>query len=189
MAPGQVATVKVAYRDTIANKWWDPVAKSFSPGLGGSGAPPSNAFVSTSVVGGAWSLSAASTPSWADNGVYQIYAMAVDSAANTSDFPGDSNFTVPPTTSSYIEFTFQTPLAVTQIASPAAGIPHFRTSAPNAITLNGTAQFSTTVQVQILDCTLDNTRSTSLTFPIGTGCAFVSTTGWVNNGFNGANSF
>ena len=37
VAPGQLTQVQVAYRDVAANKWWDPVAKSFTPGLGTDG--------------------------------------------------------------------------------------------------------------------------------------------------------
>src|SRR5262249_12015697 len=73
-SPGQLALVKVAYRDTSVNKWWDPVAKTFT--LGGAGAPPSNAFVSTVPASGAWAFTGVSTPTWQNNITYQIFAEA-----------------------------------------------------------------------------------------------------------------
>src|SRR5204863_363429 len=51
--------------------------------------------------------------------------------------------------SSHISFTFSAPPPTSAITSPDNSVPHFQT---NAVTLQGTAQYATTVQAQIIDC-------------------------------------
>ena len=188
-SPGLVTSVQIAYRDTSTNQWWDPVAQSFVPGyggLGGTDAPPAAALISTPVIGGVWSFTGASTPTFTSGNAYQIFAMAVDSATNHAVFPGDSYFTVPPSSSSYIQFTFQIPPPATTITSPDNSNPNWQ---PNAVVLAGTSQNATTAQVQIVDCGPNLVCGTGNDDLYWTGSAWASTSGWVNNGFTGVTSF
>src|SRR5262249_48038905 len=60
---------------------------------------------------------------------------------------------------------------------------------PAAVLLQGTATNATTVQVQILDCGANLVCDTGNDDQYWNGSAFVSTTGWTNNGFVGVTSF
>ena len=112
---------------------------------------------------------------------YDIFAQAVDAAGNVTPQPGTPPLpgtpTVPPTQSSYIEIVLKTPAPVSVITSPVS-IAYLQ---PNNVVLEGTVTGATTVQVLIQDCALDPTCAAPSLY--WNGSAFVSTSGWTNNGY------
>ena len=187
---GVATFVQIAYRDVGTNKWWDPVAMSFSPGyagLGGTDAPPTGAFISTPIVAAAWTVTGVSTPTFTIGNTYQIFAMAVDSATNQAVFPGDSNFTNPPNASSYVQFLYQFGAASSTIVSPNNSNPNWQPSAAQN-DIFGNSLNATTVQVQIIDCGPNLVCGTGNDDLYWTGSVWASTAGWANNGFVGVTS-
>ena len=173
-APGQVAQVKVAYRDLSNNNWWDPVAKTVPftlPTVGGG--PPAAAFISTTVISGAWNLTGASTPTWISGTTYEIFAQGVDAAGNQTPFPGSGSATVlPASPSSYVQFLYQEPPPQSALTAPVVG-SYFKSSALTSI--SGTAANADTVKIKITYYGPDGTKGTADDL-VWNGTTFVSTT-------------
>ncbi len=176
-APGHLATVQLSYL-AHGGQYWDP-----STGLFNS---PGPLYSTATITGNAWSITGSSSvpnfPTTTGGVTYDIFAQAVDAAGNASAKPGSP--TILPGLSSYIEVTLKTPAPITTIISPAPGTPQFNSL---TVSLQGTAVFASTVQVQLLDCGQDPTCGTSNLY--WNGAAFVSTAGWVNGGYVGVTLF
>ncbi len=180
-APGQLAKVQLSYYQksggTHTGQYWNPASQSFNSGV--------QIFSTTTLTGNTWQASgpniAVFETATSPGVVYDIFSQAVDAAGNAQSQPGSP--TIPPATTSYIEITLITPQPVSVITSPSGSPSYFQ---PNTVSLQGTVQFDTTVQVQILDCGANltcNSGNESLAF---NGSAFVSTNTF--NGFVGVTS-
>ena len=125
-----------------------------------------------------WTVPMPSVP-FLNNTVYQILARSSDTVNNL-----ETPLAAPAEASDHISFTFSSPPPTSAITSPDTTVPNFQ---PNAVNLQGTAQYATTVQVQIVDCGPDlqcNNGNDDLAW---NGSQFVSTSTF--NDFVGVTTF
>ena len=178
--PGQLQTVQLSYQAHGSN-YWNPATGHFDSSI--------PLYSTAAINGNTWSISGSSSvpqfPTTVAGLTYDIFAQAVDAAGNGSAQPGSP--TIPPVQSSYIEIVMKTPAPVTTIVSPPIGTPHYT---PNSIVMQGGAlNYTTTVQVQLLECGQDVTCNTSNLYWNGSVWASTSTEHETYPGFIGVTYF
>ncbi|MDP2864769.1 MAG: Ig-like domain repeat protein, partial [Elusimicrobiota bacterium] len=166
-APGALQSVRVSYQafdGLYAGKWWDRAAGAWSSN--------SEILYDAAILGGnRWEATGASTPTWYTTlaGVkYDIFARAEDQAANAVVKPG-----LPAADSTYIRFTLKPPPPLSGITTPDTSVPNWKPSLPPSII--GTAVYSTTVQLLIVDYGPNLTEGTGNDDLAWNGGAWVST--------------
>ncbi|MCG2725771.1 MAG: Ig-like domain repeat protein, partial [Elusimicrobia bacterium] len=177
-APGVLDKVRVSYycaSDVCIGKYWNRNSGAWDSAT--------EIFYDANIAGNTWEATGISTPTWITTpaGInYQIFAKAVDEAGNEVVKPGS-----PAAESSYTEFTLKTPLPISHIINPDETVPHWKIAAIPDIA--GTAAYSTTVQLKIIDFGADFTEGAGNDDLYWNGSVWVSTNTF--NNFVGVHSF
>ncbi|MDT8286528.1 MAG: hypothetical protein RQ748_05405, partial [Elusimicrobiales bacterium] len=177
-APGVLDKVRISYycvNGSCGGNFWNRAALAWN-------SPTEIFYDATVLAGNRWEATGTSTPSWVSTlaGVdYRIFAKGVDQAANEVSKPAD-----PAADTSYIKFTLRPPPPTSGITAP-SGTPHWKIS-PSP-TIIGTAIYSTTVQLRIVDYGADLTEGTGNDDLAWNGSAWVSTSAFT--GYVGVTNF
>ncbi|MBI4656406.1 MAG: hypothetical protein HY746_06650, partial [Elusimicrobia bacterium] len=182
-SPGILDKVHVSYKcvdtnycDTSLNKYWNRTAGAWD-------SASEIFYEATILAGNKWEATGNSTPTWITNanGVdYEIFAKGVDQAGNEVTKPGS-----PAADTSYIKFKLKPPPPVSGITTPNDSIPHWKPASVPVI--SGTALYSTTVQLRIIDYGADLAENAGNDDLAWNGSIWLSTNSFT--GFVGVDSY
>ena len=180
--PGVLDKVWLSYQCVDAvecgaylNKYWNSATGLFN-------SAPELFYDAAILAGNKWEATGVSTPTWyvTTNGVdYKIFAKGVDRAGNEVSKPGAVG-----AGTSYIQFKLKPPPAVSGVTTPNLSIPHWQPVSLPA--LAGTALYSTSVQLRIVDFGADLDENAEMIIWRGTAGP-VSTNSFT--GYTGVNSY
>jgi len=172
-----LTSVKVSYKKLAGTTtgYWDV---SIPGSLDSKWSNPVEVFYDANIIGTRWEATGVSTPVWISTllGIdYEIYAKGIDGANNETPKP--------PVPNGYqlIKFTCKTPAPVSKVTVPASDNLHYKISEADTVIIKGESQYSTTVQVKIIDFGADLTENSGGDDLCWNGTQWVSTNTFNDN--------